>query len=110
MEVSIKLIRILQWVKSDFNNWQVFKTPPGFSKTNNPLEQYNCRIKVDFTKRIKHHLKSSLKLFRELISYESDHLKEITIYIFFLFIKQNQIIKEIHNTYLNLNIKENIYC
>ena len=47
-----------QWVMSDYNNWQVFKTPPGFSKTNNPLEQYNCRIKVDFTKRGFHQITS----------------------------------------------------
>ena len=32
---------VKQWVRSDFCNWQIFKTPPGFCKTNNPLEQYN---------------------------------------------------------------------
>ena len=35
---------------------------------------------MDFTKRIKLHLKSSLKVFRELISYEGEYLKEIAIY------------------------------
>ena len=34
---------------------------------------------MDFTKLIKLHLKSSLKVFRELISYESENLKEISI-------------------------------
>ena len=36
-------------------------------------------IKEDFTKRLKQHLKSSLKVFKELISFESDNLKEIKI-------------------------------
>ena len=35
---------------------------------------------MDFTKRIKLHLKSSLKVFRELISYKSEHLKEISVF------------------------------
>ena len=35
---------------------------------------------MDFTNRIKLHLKSSLKVFRELISYEGEHLKEKAIY------------------------------
>ena len=70
---------IKQSIKSDFNNCQVFKTTPGFSKTNNPMEQNNYRIKVDITKRIKLHLKSTLKVFRELIGYESQYLKEILI-------------------------------
>jgi hypothetical protein len=51
---------VKQWINSDFSNWQLFHTPPGYASTNNPLEQYNARIKQDFTKRFKHHLKSSL--------------------------------------------------
>ena len=70
---------IKQWINSDFCNWQIFKTPSGFSKTYNPLEQYNCLIKEVFTKRLKQHLKSSLKVFKELISFKSDNLKEIKI-------------------------------
>ena len=54
---------IKQWINSYFSNWQIFKTPAG-CKTNNPLEQYNCRIKEDFTKRLTQHLKSSLKVSR----------------------------------------------
>ena len=34
---------------------------------------------MDLTKRIKLHLKSCLKVFRELISYEGEHFKEISI-------------------------------
>ena len=65
---------VKQWVNSDFKNCQIFQTPPRFAKTNNPLEQYNCRIKDDFAKRIKHHLISSLNIFKELVNNESENL------------------------------------
>ena len=70
---------VKQWIHSDFNNWQIFRTPTGYAKTNYPLEQFNCRIKDDFTKQIKYHLKSSLKVFAELINFESDHIKPILL-------------------------------
>ena len=82
MEIELRSTRISsifykQWLESDFCNWHIYKTPAGFSKTNNPLVQYNCRIKDDFTKRLKHHLKSSIKIFNEIISYESVNSKKI---------------------------------
>ena len=27
-----------QWIKSKFNSWQFYHTPPGYAPTNNPLE------------------------------------------------------------------------
>ena len=47
--------------------------------TNNPLEQYNGRKKDDFTKRLKNHLKTAIKVFRELINFESENLREFQI-------------------------------
>ncbi len=38
---------VKQWVQSDFSNWQLFHTPPGFASTNNPLEQYNAYCYLD---------------------------------------------------------------
>ena len=29
---------VKQWLNSDFSNWQIFLTPPGFANTNNPFE------------------------------------------------------------------------
>jgi hypothetical protein len=40
-----------QWINSKFCNWQLFKTPVGFSMTNSPIESYNNKIKESFTKR-----------------------------------------------------------
>jgi len=40
-----------QWLDSEFNNWQIYKSPQGFAATNNPLESFNGRIKTHFTKR-----------------------------------------------------------
>ena len=32
---------VLQWFERMFSNWQIFKTPPGFANTNNPMEAFN---------------------------------------------------------------------
>ena len=40
---------IPQWFEGTFSNWQVFKSPPGFAATNNPLESFNKIIKARFT-------------------------------------------------------------
>jgi hypothetical protein len=65
-----------QWTKSKFCNWQLFKTPVGFAMTNSPIESYNNTIKESFTKRIKHHLKTAVEVFQDVISYESNNGKE----------------------------------
>jgi hypothetical protein len=39
--------------------------------TNSPIESYNNIIKESFTKRLKHHLTSSVEVFKDVISYES---------------------------------------
>jgi len=40
---------IPQWFKGTFVNWQIFKSPPGFATTNNPLESFNKIIKAQYT-------------------------------------------------------------
>lgn len=40
---------IPQWFEGPFSNWQIFKSPPGFAATNNPLESFNKIIKDQFT-------------------------------------------------------------
>ena len=65
-----------QWTKSKFCNWQLFKTPVGFAMTNSPIESYNNTIKESFTKRIKHHLKTAVEVFQDVVSYESNNGKE----------------------------------
>ena len=65
-----------QWKKSKFCNWQLFKTPVGFAMTNSPIESYNNTVKESFTKRIKHHLKTAVEVFQDVVSYESNHAKE----------------------------------
>jgi len=40
---------IPQWFEGTFSNWQIFKSPPGFATTNNPLESFNKIIKQHFT-------------------------------------------------------------
>ncbi|CAF1045463.1 unnamed protein product [Brachionus calyciflorus] len=39
------------WINSPFSNWQLFNRPNGFAITNNPIEQYNGKIKKFFTDR-----------------------------------------------------------
>jgi hypothetical protein len=40
-----------QWLTGRFTQWQCLSTPPGFAKTNNPLEQFNKEIKRDYSLR-----------------------------------------------------------
>jgi hypothetical protein len=65
----------LQWIDSVFCDWQIFLTPAGYAHTNSPIESYN--IKAQFTKRIKHHLKSAMDVFNEVIDYESKNIKKL---------------------------------
>jgi hypothetical protein len=69
-----------QWLTSPFNKWQLYHLPAGLASTNNPLEQYNNRIKEDFTKRLKQNVKTSLETFETLIEYESDHIAPIRLH------------------------------
>jgi hypothetical protein len=41
-----------------------------------PIESYNNTIKESFTKRIKHHMKSAVEVFQDVVSYESKQGKE----------------------------------
>jgi hypothetical protein len=38
------------WIKRE-SKWQIFRSPIGFSATNNPLESYNHKKKSQFTNR-----------------------------------------------------------
>ena len=66
-----------QWITSVYKKWQIFLTPAGFAQTNSQIESYNCRIKTDFTNRIKYHLHEALNVFKTLINYQSDNIKTI---------------------------------
>jgi hypothetical protein len=65
-----------QWINSKFCNWQLFNTPVGYAMTNSPIESYNNTVKESFTKRVKHHLKTAVEVFQDVVSYESNHGKE----------------------------------
>ena len=45
-----------QWFIGTFSNWHIFKTPPGFANTNNPMESFNKIIKAIFTHYMEHRL------------------------------------------------------
>jgi hypothetical protein len=63
-----------QWVLSPFKNWQLYSTPLGYATTNNPIEQYNAIIKRFFTNRLKLNIIAMLKVFTEVIQYESSKI------------------------------------
>jgi len=63
-----------QWVFSPFKNWQLYSTPVGYATTNNPIEQYNAIIKKFFTNRLKLNIVAMLKIFTEVIQYESSKI------------------------------------
>ena len=51
-----------QWMESEFCNWQIYQTPPGFTTTNNPIESYNGMLKAFFTNRLKLNLVPPLEI------------------------------------------------
>jgi len=56
-----------QWFVGTFANWHIFKTPPGFANTNNPLESFNKIIKAIFTHFLEHRLFNFIMLIIEHI-------------------------------------------
>ena len=60
-----------QWIKSKFNKWSVFHSPPGFTTTNNPIESFNKTIKQFFTNNLKLNLVPAFEVFKTLIYEES---------------------------------------
>ncbi len=63
-----------QWIKSKFNKWSVFHSPPGFTTTNNPIESFNKTIKQFFTDNLKLNLVPAFEVFKTLIYEESSKL------------------------------------
>jgi len=49
--------------------------PACYAHTNSPIKSYNNKIKAQFTKRIKNHLKFAMDVFNEVIDYESKNIK-----------------------------------
>jgi hypothetical protein len=45
--------------------------------TNSPIVSYNNTIKEPFTKRIKHHLKTAVERFQDVVSYEPKKLVQM---------------------------------
>jgi transposase-like protein len=66
-----------QWLDSEFNNWQIYVSPPGFASTNNALESFNGRIKKFFTKRDLLTIESAIDFIcKEVVIYHSVHVPE----------------------------------
>jgi len=51
-----------QWLTGRFSRWQCYRTPVGFATTNNPIEQYNDKVKTIYTARQR--LKMGMLLFK----------------------------------------------
>ena len=66
--------RLIEWIDSRFNKWQLFYREVGLASTNSPIESYNARIKGDFTDRTFFNLVPAFKKLEKLVEFES--LKE----------------------------------
>jgi transposase-like protein len=69
-----------QWIKSAFNKWQIYHTPPGLAQTNNPVETYNSTIKTHFTNRVKFNMQPALEKFKEVLAYESNRKDKVMVF------------------------------
>ncbi len=70
-----------QWFVGSFSNWQIFKTPPGFANTNNPLESFNKIIKAVFTHFVDHRLFHFIMIILEhMLPYYCSIEKKFSLY------------------------------
>jgi hypothetical protein len=60
-----------KWIKSKFNKWSVFHSPPGFTTTNNPIESFKKTIKQFFSIILKLNLVTAFEVYKTLIYEES---------------------------------------
>ena len=66
------------WIKGDHNTWQIYQSPPGYAKTNSPIESFNAVIKRDFTKRRKRAVYGTLETIAKIIGYYSNNANEFS--------------------------------
>ena len=72
---------IPQWMEGAFTNWHIFKSPPGFANTNNPMESFNKIIKARFTNFEEMPLIAFIMVIIEhLIPFYSENSKEFFFY------------------------------
>ena len=70
-----------QWFVGMFSNWQIFRSPPGFANTNNPLESFNKIIKAQFTNYDEQPILTFIAIvIKLLIPYFSINEKEFMFY------------------------------
>jgi len=80
LEDFVKYV-IPQWFEGTFSNWQIWKSPPGFANTNNPMESFNKIIKALFTNYEEQPLIAFIKIIIEhLIPFYSIHTREFLFY------------------------------
>ena len=82
---------IPQWFEGTFVNWQIFKSPPGFATTNNPMEAFNKIIKAQYTNYeeqpllafilivVLHMIPFYSELGREFLFYRIPHKKTVAV-------------------------------
>ena len=72
---------IPQWFVGTFCNWHIFKSPPGFATTNNPMESFNKIIKARFTNfETLPLIAFILVIIEHLIPFYSENVKEFLFY------------------------------
>ena len=59
-----------QWLEK-YNNWQIFRNPPGYANTNSNIESFNASIKRDFTFRKKLSVYVAVNKIKEIVHYYS---------------------------------------
>jgi transposase-like protein len=59
------------WIKKN-NHWRIYDSPPGYAKTNSPIESFNSSIKRDFTNRKRSSVLGFITKMAAIIKYYSD--------------------------------------
>lgn len=70
-----------KWLSGNFFRWQCWYTAPGFATTNNPVEQFNRKLKRDYTLRARLKMGTLLQQLSECCTNESSLDHEFRDYI-----------------------------
>ena len=71
-KIAPKMLKYIkeQWLEK-YNNWQIFRNPPGYANTNSNIESFNASIKRDFTFRKKLSVYVAVNKIKEIVHYYS---------------------------------------
>ncbi len=63
-----------QWLTGRYKQWQLFRSPPGYARSNSNIESFNAVIKRNYTKRIRKGIIAGMDVINDIVGdYSNDN-------------------------------------